>query len=29
MDGTMSGAHRNSRQVKTDPLAIEKEGQRE
>ena len=29
MDGTMSGTHRNSNQVETDPLAIEREGQRE
>ena len=29
MDGTMSGACRDSKQVEMDPLAIEREGQRE
>ena len=29
MDGTTSGARRDSKRVKTDPLAIEKEGQHE
>ena len=29
MDGITSGAHRNSKRVKTDPLAIEKECQHE